>query len=381
MISIRKYIRVRILGYTYFFEGIKLAIILMFALISLLITLYAYWHRQDPSFPQIYILLPHLYLIPIILVGLWYPKRGLIVTVLMFLAIFILSWAFAIRGYPIDPIGSILNSGLDIAVFVVLALYIKDRQIVDLLLAKIFSFTEGPNRVALDVITADAYNNVEGAFEDLLKALESPDDEIREDAVKAIGEINDIRAVRPLIRRLNDRDRFIRRESAKILGHLGDLQAISHLIGVLGDEDRSVREAAAEALGAIGTPAVNSLFEALKNPVWQVKVGAIVALRIIGDKRAIPPLINSLEDQNRFVRREAVKSLGRIGDLKVLEPLSYCLDDFDSGVRLRAVSALFRCGGLNAKKFISKAITDDDAGVRLKAIHVLEKIYEDQSLK
>lgn len=374
MISIRKYIRVRILGHTYFFEGIKLAIILMFALFSLLITLYSYWHRQDPSFPQIYILLPHLYLIPIILVGLWYPKRGLIITVLMFLAIFILSWAFAISGYPIDPVQAILTSGLDIGVFVVLALYIKDRQIVDVLLAKIFSFTEGPKKIALGVITADAHNNVQGAFEDLITALDSPDDEIREDAVKAIGELNDIRAVRPLIRRLNDRDRFIRRESAKILGRLGDLQGIAPLIGLLGDEDRSVREAAAEALGAIGIPAVHSLLEALKNPVWQVKVGAIVALRIIGDKRAVPPLIHALENQNRFVRREAVKSLGRIGDYKVLEPLSYCLDDFDSGVRLRAVSALLRCGEKSSMPYLKKAVNDQDAGVRLRAIQAIESL-------
>jgi HEAT repeat protein len=112
------------------------------------------------------------------------------------------------------------------------------------------------------------------------------------------------------------------------------------LIPMLADVNRTVRESAVQALGGLGDESVAPLISALAHPDWHVRMGAVIALRINGDPRAIRPLIGSLSDPSRFVRREAVKSLGRVGDISAVEPLQGMLKDEDEGVRLKAGIAL-----------------------------------------
>lgn len=58
----------------------------------------------------------------------------------------------------------------------------------------------------------------------------------------------------------------VRSEAAHALGEIGDARAVDPLIDALQDEDRRVRERAARALGKIGDArAVGPLIEALKN--------------------------------------------------------------------------------------------------------------------
>jgi HEAT repeat protein len=111
---------------------------------------------------------------------------------------------------------------------------------------------------------------------------------------------------------------------------------------MLADDSRTVRESAVQALGALGKDSVDPLIEALVHEDWHVRMGAAIALRIIGDPRSIQPLIERLSDPSRFVRRETVKSLGRMGDLSVLEPLRSALLDEDEGVRGKAEAAIRR---------------------------------------
>ena len=61
-------------------------------------------------------------------------------------------------------------------------------------------------------------------------ALQSPDDDTREEAARALGELKDPRAVTPLISALEDPNHYVRREAAKSLGRLGDERAIPALI-------------------------------------------------------------------------------------------------------------------------------------------------------
>lgn len=357
-------------------DTVKLLIIGIFAVTSLVFTIYLVASRDQAFSASVYPLIPHLYLIPLILMALWYPRRGLQITILLIAAILLLTTFMYLMGAIINPFIALLNAGMDIAIFVALALYAKDRTLVESFLKGFFehsgmgeSFEE-----AMEHPSLRAKIKFEGAFDDVIRALHSPDEEMREEAAKALGELGDYRAVDPLIGLLSDENRYVRREAAKSLGKIGDGKAIPALINALKDEDRYGREGAAEGLGEMGEHAYPSLIDAMADDDWHVRMGAAIALRIIGNKDALPVLITAMQDENRFVRREVIKSLGRIGDHSVIDTLIEALKDPDRSVRLRAVSALSKCRDRRIIEPLIEALNDEDSGVRLRVIRALEEI-------
>jgi HEAT repeat protein len=114
---------------------------------------------------------------------------------------------------------------------------------------------------------------------------------VREKAVRALGQIRDPRAVDPLIATLKNDRHFVRRSAASALGEIKDSRAVEPLIAALqiDDQGMGVRSSAAWALGKIK------------------------------DLRAIEPLIALLKDKRYHGQREAVTALksitgARIGD-------------------------------------------------------------------
>ena len=82
-------------------------------------------------------------------------------------------------------------------------------------------------------------------------ALKDENSYIREEAVKALGELKDCSAVETLIRLLEDGNWGVRRQAAFSLGKLKDKRAIEPLVKALDDGDYWVEKAAAKALGKI----------------------------------------------------------------------------------------------------------------------------------
>jgi len=363
-------------------ESLRIMVISAFAIFGLFVTVFTILFRDQLLTSQLYTLLPHLYIIPVILVALWYPKRGLQITVLIIIAIIILTGAVYLAGVIIDPVISLFNAGLDIMIFVAVALYAKDREMVDAALRDFFerSGMMGAETDDVNGVKEKVKIKFTGDFNDVVHALQGPDDDTREEAARALGELKDPRAVTPLISALGDQNHFVRREAAKSLGRLGDERAIPALIQALKDDDRAGREGAAEGLADMKEKALGPLISALKDPDWHVRMGVLVSLRIIGDKKAIPDITVALSDENRFVRREAVKSLGRIGDERMVGPLADALKDEDRSVRMRAVGALAKQGGDAVIGPLIGALEDSDSGVRLRAVQALEELKDPRGI-
>lgn len=120
--------------------------------------------------------------------------------------------------------------------------------------------------------------------------------------------------VEPLIEALGDREGTVRKFAAMILGKLRDVRAMDELGMTLYDLHHEVSQAAAEALAHFGSEAVDTLSEALRHPEAAVREHAVMGLGRIQDARVAPLLIAMLNDPERIVKWQVIKSLGGLPD-------------------------------------------------------------------
>lgn len=117
----------------------------------------------------------------------------------------------------------------------------------------------------------------------------------------------------------------------------------------LENEDPSKREDAIIALGeSKDKKAIEIISKALTNdPTEDVRLSAIDALLDIGDKSIVDPLSAALKDRDPWVRESAVEALGEVGGEAAIEFIKNALSDEDGSVRELAQETLEE---LNAKK-------------------------------
>ena len=137
-----------------------------------------------------------------------------------------------------------------------------------------------------------------------------------------------------------EKDSIVRAKAVKALGNIRDLRVVEPLIQALKDEHWDVRRRAAWALGNMGEPAVEPLIQALKDEHWDVRRKAAWALGNIGDAKAIGPLIQALRDEYPDVREEAAWALGNIRDARAIGSLIQALRDEYPDVRRQAARSL-----------------------------------------
>jgi len=113
---------------------------------------------------------------------------------------------------------------------------------------------------------------------------------------------------------LNDPSPEVRRKAAYELSKLEDVKAIPHLIKALNDEDKRVRWRVAYSLEDFGEMGTDEAYEALVSHLdvekdWNVRRIIVMGMRH-WDERAVEPLIKSLGDESKYVRRYAAMTLG-----------------------------------------------------------------------
>ncbi len=184
-------------------------------------------------------------------------------------------------------------------------------------------------------------------------------------AAKALGQLKFADAVPVLTRILRQRgelrhigqDSHMRGAAANALGLMGDkaMPAIPVLVAALEDESEApgVRSEAAEALGRLKyEPAVPALIKMLeekdlrwgKHMASDLRKSVVRALGYMGPqgKTAVPTLIETLKDEETYVRKCAADALGSMGpQAKAAGPaLKEALEDDDRNVRRSAADAL-----------------------------------------
>ncbi|MDR2830004.1 MAG: HEAT repeat domain-containing protein [Methanobrevibacter sp.] len=144
---------------------------------------------------------------------------------------------------------------------------------------------------------------------ELISDLDNDNEFIQEES-KTLLEKKGAEAVEPLVDALlNNKNKDIKILAAKILGNIGDKKAINPLIATLSNPNKMVRREASTSLIKMGNDAVEPLITVLENEDWRIRGAASWVLGSIGDKRAVEPLKALLNDESGYVKSGAKKSL------------------------------------------------------------------------
>jgi HEAT repeat protein len=226
----------------------------------------------------------------------------------------------------------------------------------------------------------------------LRQAVVSPDPEVADAAVRALGGLGDDAAIDSLIAALRDgrgsRSRIaaelerlaprpgqrlpallrdgspgVRFWAATLLARYPDVAGAS-LVGLTWDPDPNVRAAAVETLGTRGgTAAARAATSLLDDPEWFVRVHAVRAAGLLAGAEAAPMICRLLADRQWWVRTAAKDALRGIGGESVPALLSVLAHD-DGFARNGAAEVLQDIG------FVDSLEADGESSA------LLERIYE-----
>jgi HEAT repeat protein len=198
------------------------------------------------------------------------------------------------------------------------------------------------------------------ALPSLLAALKHPEWLVRLHAVEALGKSRSADAVEPLLWVLfNDQDQAIREDVVRALGQLGDGRALEFLVTVM--KEPGLRPLAVDALGRIGDRrAVLTLIAVLEgsdrpvasrtvagcgdswNEEMETRGAAVRALGSLGDESAIPILLKALDQT--VTRADAAAALAKFGSKVVAPLLTIMTQTSDENMRFHVKDALAKVG-------------------------------------
>lgn len=152
---------------------------------------------------------------------------------------------------------------------------------------------------------------MEKSINELVKDLGDKDDFVVEEAVGLL-EMKAEESFDALVEALSNRNKNTRLNAAKILGFIGNGAAIEPLINTLRDHNKLVRREASTALARFGQDAVDPLINILDDEDWKVRGAAAWALGNLKDEKAIEPLEKLLDDESGFVKAGAKNAIQNI---------------------------------------------------------------------
>jgi len=183
----------------------------------------------------------------------------------------------------------------------------------------------------------------------VLLALEKLGSEFMEEhCLEALQRMGPEEAIDPMLQRANRRDK----PAIRILGKIGSEAALDTIEEYAApDADDALRRVALKAVGEIGSrESTRTVAQGLAADSESVRSRAARALGLIGDTRAIDPLLNTLaDDDSHSVRASAAWALVQIGTERALEAASEYAADDSPLVRAEAETAADALGVTGAE--------------------------------
>ncbi len=241
-----------------------------------------------------------------------------------------------------------------------------------------------------------------GAVQSLKRLLSDPYEDIQEAAVAALSDLREGLDVEEFVACLRAEDAALRKNAAFLLGRIGARDSIAALGFALKDADVTVRQAVVEALSSLKTeeaakylvfaltdenPHIRAsaalslgsmegrrpdpLILLLSDPDDSVKVAAVRAIGMTGDRSAVGHLVNMLVNQNGFVVTTAIESLARLGGEEAGNAIANMLGTNDPEIRRTAIRSLSCFSGFEER--VLSFLHDPDWATRIAALETLSR--------
>jgi len=239
-----------------------------------------------------------------------------------------------------------------------------------------------------------AEDNFELNFDSILTScLKDQDAEVRSKAIEGLWENEDTSLINPLIELLNnDSSEKVQAVAAMALGKfamLAELKKLrpSHagkvcqtLLGMIEDKSKpiEVRRCVLEAAAPLSVPQVNkAILEAYQSNDSKLKASAIYAMGKNCNTSWLPMLLKELANPNVKIRYEAATACGELGEKEAVPHLIELVNDadVDDEVQLAGIRALGKIGGNEAKECLEQCLDNSSEVIRQaaeEALHELE---------
>ena len=235
---------------------------------------------------------------------------------------------------------------------------IKDKRAVRPLITLLNTNFDSSVDVDRKITIAQALGNIGGnqAIDTLIKLLDKEQPfNLRKWVLRTIQEKKIYEALNSILAILKNDHLIIRENAILALGEIGNEKAILPIIDCLEDKEEWIRIYALKSLGKIGKKSnkdvINPLIKSLADSSYICRTFAADSLGKLGDKKAISPLINSLNDTDTFVQRKVALGLIKVGNEEVAEPLLKALREQDDDLTLLGIAiALLKFGGIETSK-------------------------------
>ncbi len=167
----------------------------------------------------------------------------------------------------------------------------------------------------------------------LRRALADLEHDVRLAAEKALSATKDEAVLNELVAGLDIDDVLIRDGCVLALAHRADARTFDALMTQYANRNFAFRWRVGEAIAA----ASNQVFipmmldKVRKGADWRVQEVSVVALALMHDTVGIDPLLQSVRSDDRYIRRIACWQLGVIGDPRAIDPvISDILEKYDT---------------------------------------------------
>ena len=210
-----------------------------------------------------------------------------------------------------------------------------------------------------------------GAVQSLKKLLSDPYEDIQEAAVTALSDLRERLDIGEFVGCLRAGDAALRRNAALLLGKIGAMDSIAALGFALKDADVSVRQAVVEALSSLKTEeAAKYLIFALTDEDPHIRASAALSLGPM-EARNLDPLVLLLSDPDDSVKVAAVRAIGMTGERSEVGHLIHMLANRNGFVVTTAIESLAKLGGDEAGGAVASMLGSDDPEIRRTAIRSL----------
>ena len=241
------------------------------------------------------------------------------------------AWAMVKIGEPSVPylIKALLDNSIIVQELSLWSLEKIGEPAVEPLLESFTAFSPD-TRIMIENLLVSVSDGMEELF---IKHLDSDDIEFRLSILRILGQMRSELTTGVLMEYLQSDHRPLRQQAVLSLSRADD-SAIPVIFRAISNGQIPVDDDIISLVTRIRKPAVPYLFEFLCDPNVDLRIMAAKALGIIGDRRSIEPLINSLDDSNSRVREIAARALGILKHPAATKPLMKLLlnPDHDAAI-------------------------------------------------